>query len=141
MLNETTSAQPNVKHHGLETLSRILQSARNSRVYSVSVLYIVYRTIEKNPDITINQLRHLLQQEYFIPFSATEGSLASLSSAKVWGCVTRWKKPEDSIDKTHFHLKPGDMPTRFSDWINSVIIEFPGLLSFQPPELVRKSHS
>lgn len=122
----------------IETLSRNLQAAHNSRVYNVTALYIVFKTIENNPNITTNQIKHLLQQEYFIAPSVVEGALGSLSATTMFGCVTRFKKPEEPLEKTHFHIRTGDYPEVFQDWLNDVNSEFPELLNFHAPKLVKR---
>lgn len=123
---------------GIETLSRNLQASHSSRVYSVTMLYIVYKTIEKNPNITTNQIKHLLQQEYFIQPSVVEGTLGSLSASTMFGCVSRFKKPEESIEKTHFHIKASNATGVFQDWLEAVTKEFPELLVFKAPLLVKR---
>lgn len=117
-----------------------LQANQDGRLYGVTVLYMVFKTIEANPNITINQLKHLLKQEYFIPYNVIQGCLATLTSASLYGCVTKFKKSNDSIEKTHLHAKPEHkLPKVFTEWKQSLENDLPELLVFTSPKLSGRS--
>jgi len=124
----------------IATISRNLQARHDSETYSSYVLFIVFRTIEANPDITINRLQHFLYQVFFIPRNITQSTIGSLVDQGMFGAVTRYQRPQDSIEKSHLHAKAdSDIPEVFRAWLDVLFEEHPELRSFQPPVFAKKN--
>lgn len=100
------------------------------RAFDITVLYIVYKTIEKNQSITLNQLRWILFHEYMLQNSTVDGAVASLTSKSLFNCVSRWTPPRKS-DTIHLRTKP-NAPS-FTEWLKKTTNERPELLIFTPP--------
>ncbi len=123
----------------IEAFSRNLQASHTSRIYGVTALYITFKTIEANPNITVNQLKGLLQQEYFIPPTIVAGSIASLRNEAMFNCITRFQRTGSDINTSHLHARSEvEYPEVFIGWMKEVTTSFPELLSFHPPRYVKK---
>lgn len=99
------------------------------RAFNVTVLYIVYKTIEKNRSITLNQLRWILFHEYMLQNSIVDGAVASLTSKTLFNCVSRWSPPRKS-DTIHLRTKE---EAAFDNWLKKTTDERPELLIFDAP--------
>ncbi len=105
--------------------------------FSTTVLYMVYKTIEANNNITLNQLRYTLCNEYMLKEDAVAGAVASLTSRSLFNCVGRWSprqagnQPYDAANqRIHLRVRNDD---EFSSWLANALGENPELEVFQPP--------
>jgi len=117
----------------------IMLLSPGDRAHSVAVLYIVYRTIESNDNITLNKLKKLLAQDLMIKEGAVEGAVATLSSKSLFDSVNRWVKPASQgttyeIVHLRAHKEIGD---EFKSWLAATQEEFPALTSFVPSILTQ----
>jgi len=108
-----------------------------SRSGKVTILYMVYKTIESNSSITLNQLKWILDTEYMIPNDAVAGAVAALTSKTLFSCVSRWQPPrapgaQQRSDTIHLRLRK-DAPEDFTQWYSDSVTEFPELCIFSPP--------
>lgn len=115
----------------------------DSRSGKVTILYIVYKTIESNSSITLNQLKWILDAEYMIPNDAVAGAVAALTSKTLFSCVSRWQPPraagaQHRSDTIHLRLRK-DPPKDFTKWYSDSIAEFPELSIFSPPIFAGKA--
>lgn len=102
----------------------------DDRKYGVTVLYIVYKTIEQNQNITLNQLMWLLNAKYMLTAQTVTGSVASLTSETLFNCVSRWQQPgKEAI----IHLKVRPVDGEFEEWLNKTLSENPELSVFKAP--------
>jgi hypothetical protein len=114
-----------------------LQLPQSDELYGTTVTYIVYKTIADNPNITINQLVHLLQQEFLFSLAVVKATLGSLLSKTIYGAVTRFQPRGKSIEVSHLHVKEVASPT-FNTWLKDVEENHPELLDFVPPQYKNK---
>lgn len=100
--------------------------------YHVAVMYLVYKTIEVNSQITINRLKALLTTEYLIEDGVIEGAITSLMSRSMFDCVSRWRNPGKPVGETQLSItKPP--PDEFCKWLSMTTTQYPELLVFIPP--------
>lgn len=100
--------------------------------YHIAVMYIVYKTIEVNSQITINRLKALLTTEYLIEESVIDGAIASLMSRSMFDCVSRWRNPGKPVGETQLSItKPP--PEEFCKWMTRTTDQYPELSVFIPP--------
>ena len=117
-----------------EKLSKMLL-IQDDRAFGIAVLYIVYKTIESNDNITLNKLRRLLSSDLLLKDSTIDGAVAALSSRSVFNAISKWTKPQaESV--VHLRL-PKTNSLEFTSWMNHTLGEFPELLSFAPTSLTR----
>ncbi len=115
------------------------------RAGKVTILYIVYRTIEANASITLNQLKWILDAEYMIPNDMVTGAVAALTSKSLFNCVSRWQPPrgrasqQQRSDTIHLRMRKESSPD-FLKWYADSRKEFPELDVFIPPIFVAKTH-
>lgn len=100
------------------------------RAFDITVLYMVYRTIEQNQSITLNQLRWMLYHEYMLQNTVVDGAVASLTSKSLFDCVSRWTPPRKN-DTIHLRTRKGS--AAFDEWLSRNTAERPELLIFTPP--------
>lgn len=118
----------------IEKISRNLLARSGTKVYDLTILYIVYKTIEGNPNITVNKLSHFLQQEYMIKPNVVESAVGSLSSKTLLGSVTRFQRQGSPVEQAHLHVKPeSEIPVTFTEWLSTTLQEFPELAAFVAP--------
>lgn len=124
----------------IEKLRVNLQTRPDSTVYSITVLYLIYKTIEKNPEITVNRLKAFLQQEYFIPNSIITGSLASLVSPSLYGVVSRFNTCKRR-DIVHLRVKKEtEFTMTFLTFLYLVETQYKELLCFEPPKFTKSKN-
>lgn len=121
-----------------ERLSGILLDPAG-RSFNIVVLYIVYKTIEANDNITLNKLKRVLDSDLMLKDSVVDGAVASLSSRSVYNAVTRWVRPKSAPEITHLHVKKASdqEDADFSKWLVATTEEFPELLLFNPTVLLK----
>lgn len=113
--------------------------ARRDEVHHMAVMYVVYKTLEKNTQLTLNRLKALLTVEYMIPEESINGALAALISRSMFNCVTRYKSPDKSIDEMQVSVtKPP--PEEFLVWLARVSESHPEFTVFDPPVFKYKRH-
>lgn len=104
----------------------------DSKAFNTTILFIVYKTIERNKSITLNQLKWLLNSEYMLANNRVEGATASLTSKNLFNCVSRWQPPRNTDT---IHLRPR-ANAEFAKWLEQTLNEYPELAIFSPPEFV-----
>lgn len=72
---------------------------RSSDAYTITVMFMVFKTVERNPDITLNQLRWILNTEFFIHESAVDGAVAALSNKNLYNALIRWTPRKSRIPR------------------------------------------
>ena len=102
--------------------------------HTVTLLYIIYRTIEANPRITVARLKTLLQQEYFLTDKDIDSGLAGLVSPSLFNVVSRWRNPKRPIEDTVLTVRENN--PEFSDWIKTQLGEYQELAVIRPPIFV-----
>ena len=100
------------------------------RAFNLTVLYIVYKTVERNPSITLNQLRWTLFHEYMLQNCVVDGAIASLTSKSLFNCISRWTPPRKN-DTIHLRTRQ-DAPA-FQEWLTRTLVDHPELEIFTPP--------
>jgi hypothetical protein len=106
----------------------------DDRPGKITLLYIVYKTIETNTGITINQLKWLLDTEYMLQNDVVSGTVAALTSKTLFNCVSRWQPPKSSQQRSDaVHLRVRKDSREFDKWYENSLTEFPELLVFIPP--------
>lgn len=108
-----------------------------------TILYIVFKTIEHNTGITINQLKWLLDTEYMIPNDVVSGAVAALTSKSLFNCVSRWQPPKGYGPRSNetIHLRVRKDSPDFDRWYKEALLEFPELDVFVPPVFSSKQSS
>ena len=116
-------------------LSAILMQP-SALAYKVASLYIVYKTIEANDNITLNKLKRLLNSDLLIKPEVIDGAVASLSSASIFNVVSKWIRPYEKNQSEVIHLRLTKEPApEFVTWVGLALKEFPELSAFIPPTL------
>lgn len=106
-----------------------------NKEYRVTIIYIVYKTIERNRGITLNQLKWLLGTEYMLQNSVVEGAVTSLTAKALFNSISRWQSPRQHET---VHLRVKDCK-EFSKWLENAEKTHPELLIFTAPEFVPAS--
>lgn len=109
----------------------------DSTAYSSTILYMVYKTICANDNITLNQLRWSLNTEYLIPPAAIDAAVASLTSKSLFDCVCRWQ-PKNSEQK-NVHLRARELDSTFGEWLDATLSTFPELCIFVPTAFSKRT--
>ena len=113
------------------------------RAGKVTLLYIVFSTIEANTSITLNQLKWLLDTEYMIPNDVVAGAVASLTSKSLFNCVSRWQPHRNQSNagdvKGAVHLRVRRDSPEFNEWYNESVKSYPELAVFYPPLFASKT--
>lgn len=122
-----------------EKFAQTLMRQDETGPYTAAVLYMVYRTIEANGNITLNQLRWSLGVEFLLKDETIEGAVASLTSKSLFDCVVRWQSPTKKDDKVrpqtprvHLRARPKPHP-EFDKWLVDLMVKQPELAVFTPP--------
>jgi hypothetical protein len=123
------------------------------RAFDVTVMFIVYKTIERNNSITLNQLKWLLQTEYMLDGQVVDGAVASLTSKTLFNSVSRWalsgktpvngnraQQAKRNAGTVHLRAKTEDSP-EFTKWLERAMQEYPEFAHFQPPVFTPKQPS
>jgi hypothetical protein len=108
-----------------------------------TLLYIVFKTIENNTGITLNQLRWILDAEYMIPNDVVSSAVAALTSKSLFNCVSRWQPPKAAGQPRNdaVHLRIRKDCEEFSRWHADALKEFPELNVFVPPVFAVKQNN
>jgi hypothetical protein len=123
----------------IEKFTVNLRAPTNSSVYKDTTLWIVYKTIENNPNITINKICFLLNKEYNIPIGVSKAAILSLTSPSFFGVVTHFYRPNTPNEMAHLHLKSENKWTGvFKLWLNKIKVTNPELGIFIPPIYIHK---
>lgn len=112
----------------------------DDRAGKTTLLYMVYKTIETNTGITINQLKWLLDTEYMISNEVVSGTVAALTSRTLFNCVSRWQPPKASGNQRTdaVHLRVRKDAKEFDNWYAEALREYPELTVFVPPVFASK---
>lgn len=103
-----------------------------NKAFTITILYIVYKTIERNRGISINQLKWLLSTEYMLNNTVVEGAVTSLTAKTLFNSVSRWQSPRQH-ETVHLRIKEC---TEFSKWLENSEKNHPELLIFTAPDFV-----
>lgn len=111
---------------------------REAEAFNVTLTYIVYRTIEENYNITLNQLKGLFQTHYrmLTKDDLIESAVGSLIAKSLFNCVTRWERPGNA-HAVHLRVKENE---QFAAWVKKVLKEYPELTEFDPPVYTRSDN-
>lgn len=112
-----------------QTVVRNLSEAGDA--HTVTALYLVYKTIEANPRITVSRLKKLLQQEYFLSDKEIDSSLAGLVSPSLFNAVSRWQNPKRGIEDTVLSVRSDN--SEFEGWLASTRDSYPELGIIRAP--------
>ena len=112
-----------------QTVVRNLSEAGDA--HTVTSLYLVYKTIEANPRITVSRLKKLLQQEYFLSDKEIDSSLAGLVSQSLFNAVSRWQNPKRGIEDTVLSVRANNAD--FQSWVDATVSAHPELAIIVPP--------
>jgi hypothetical protein len=133
--SEFKTTTPQERNKSIETLAFYLQEKPTSEIYKKLALFLVYKTIEANPNITINQLKHLLSQQYFLNTSAVEGAIGALISDQLYGCVSRFQRRGASLETAHLNLKRVKSEA-MTNWLETLELEHPEFFVLESPKYV-----
>ena len=108
---------------------------REAEAFNVTLTYIVYRTIEENYNITLNQLKGLFQTHYrmLTKDDLIESTVGSIIAKSLFNCVTRWERP-GNVSAVHLRVKDNEA---FGAWMKKVVNDHPELTAFEPPIYTR----
>lgn len=120
--------QPNVE------LAHLLLADKDSEHYRNLLLFIVYKSIEANRNISVNQLYNLLRRSYRFTVSQVDSVIACLSNSDIIGGVTLYYRNDD-INKAHLNLCQSD---RFNQWLSRTLSSIPCLVEFSAPVYTKK---
>ena len=120
--------------------ANLMQSPDQS-AFSTTILYMVYKTIEANDNITLNQLRFVLNAEYMLREETIEAAVASLTSKSLFDCVGRWqprRSKQTAVEKqdsgaARVHLRVHKECLEFNTWLASTLKSNPELVVFAAP--------
>lgn len=128
-----------------QRFAQTLMQKDKTENYTGAVLYMVYRTIEANNNITLNQLCWSLGVEFLLKDDTIEGAVASLTSRSLFDAVIRWQTPTGKASPTdstlhlrvrpkpvHLRVRPKPTP-EFDAWLEALLKRQPELLVFTPP--------
>jgi hypothetical protein len=132
--------QPSVTEAGLNMnfkLSTIYKekvginfSRKGSRDLYVTTSYLVLKTIEYNPNITLNQLEWVLSSEFMLSLEDIRPALVTMCNKNLLGFVSRWN--QTGTDVTHYRLRSEKSNEKLK-WEESALTEFPELTVIVPP--------
>lgn len=94
-----------------------------------TILYTVYRTIEKNGGISLSRLQMLMHSEYGMMPDVVQRAVAALTGHSLFNCVSRWQHV-DATDYAHLRARPNPA---WHQWLAKSLEEFPELAEFEPP--------
>lgn len=103
-----------------------------SRGHTLLVVYAVYKTLEVNGRLTLNQLRHLLLGDLLLNPSLVEGAVGVLSSKSVFNCLSMHPVKMSHEGPPNFYLDLKENPD-FLEWVQETEEATPELLAFEPP--------
>ena len=106
--------------------------------HTVTSLYLVYKTIEANPRITVARLKRLLQQEYFLSDKEIDSSLAGLVSSSLFNAVSRWQNPKRNIEDTVLSVRANN--EEFDNWLDTTKASYPELSIIRAPVFQYRKH-
>lgn len=107
-------------------------SGQDAELHHTTVLYIVYRTIERNKKLTVNKLKALLSAEYLLSDALIEGALSGLVSRSMFACVKRWRNPQRPVGDMQIYVTEPP-PDEFVEWLARTEAKHPELKVFDPP--------
>lgn len=112
---------------------------REAEAFNITLTFIVYKTIEKNYNITLNQLKGLFQQHYMMltKEDLIESVVGSLIAQSLFNCVTRWQRPGNA-NAIHLRIKEN---SSFDAWMKKVLQDHPELVAFDPPVYTRAENN
>lgn len=117
--------------------------SRESKPFPATILYMVYKTIEANNNITTNQLTWLLGSDCMLHADTISGALTSLTSKSLFNCVSRWQpqptKGGSTSRPTHLRVRE-PASNSFSEWLVTTVAEYPELEVFEPPLFLRRDY-
>lgn len=95
------------------------------------LLFIVYKTIEKNPGITINQLASLLKSKIAISRERVDSAVSALTSEDLFNAISVWTNRPGVV---HLRCK------EFDEWLSTFCSKIPEACTYEAPVYVRGSH-
>lgn len=107
---------------------------------STTVIYLVFKTIQSNPRISVNRLNTLLGEEYFLTAQTINSAVAGLVSRSMFNAVSRWRNPKRDILDTQVTARE-TLPPEFQNWLSDAEQTFPELLIFQAPVYVYRQQA
>lgn len=125
-----------------QQLAMLMMNQSQVEEFKPALIYMVFKTIEANNNITLNQLRWTLNTEYMLNPREIEGAVACLTSNSLFGCVSRYQPPRrkmrSRIGDTPVHLRARqDQSCDFMRWVTELLSRTPALLEFVPPRFSR----
>lgn len=100
--------------------------------YQTTLTYVVYKTIEVNKTITLNQLKWLLHNELLLDVTHVESVVASLTSKTLFNTISRWRDTRQGNRSDTMHLRYRPPAPEFSAWVSAAVVKYPELQSFVP---------
>lgn len=113
-------------------------SGQDAELHHTTVMYMVYRTIEKNKKLTVNKLKALLSAEYLLGDAVIEGALSGLVSRSMFACVKRWRNPNRPVGDMQIYVTEPP-PDEFIEWLSRAEGRHPEFRVFVPPIYQHKS--
>lgn len=128
-----TTLEFNMQMQTKEKLALLLMSDddESKRV----LLFIVYRTIQKNAGITINQLSALLHRNYAISPEQTKLAVDQLSSEGLFNSISTWQEKIGKREIKHLRCKD---TLCMDDWLNSYTQRVPETKFYEAPEFIKQ---
>lgn len=119
------------KHIFTNHLSMVHLEGHSSESFTCTLMYCVFATLKRNPNLTQRQLCHLLSP-YGFDSEQVENAVRVLTGENLLGrgSVTAWKSPKTSA--VHLNVRRHVHP-QFQKWLNATLSAHPILRQFDPP--------
>lgn len=117
-----------------ERLSFILMDHSTDN-YRKCLLYIVFKTIETNRNITANQLGTALESSLPVKAEDVQQAIKALTSPSLFNCVSRWQPPKTQA--IHLRVKK---EFDFSNWLTDTVKSIPELHAFDVPVILKSAN-
>lgn len=124
----TSKEQPST---GLQLCSQLVNPNTSGTIH----LYFVYATIQANPDITLNQLRWLMNSEFLLDQGVVDSTVAALTSRSLLNCVSKWQVHAKDILHLKAKVKHSDVQP---EWVTEARNQYPELVTFEAPIFKKK---
>lgn len=108
---------------------------RRERDGYITITYIVLKTIQANPNVTLSQLEWLLSSEFMLDAEAIKPALVVMTNKNLLSFVTRWNPTGTNV--IHYVIKT-DKKDEVEVWLSDAVKEFPELSLLAPPILSKK---
>lgn len=111
-----------------QRLTLLLMS--ESEESQILILCLVYRTINTNPGITVNQICTLMYNKFFVSRNRIEGAIASLTNVQSFDCISTY---EEKAGVIHLRCKN----SKFDQFMSNFCVKVPEACLINVPKYER----